>query len=366
MTIAAVASDRAAVTHRRPRPSVRATRARRRGRAARTPAHAPREVRSLLDSRISELGLRIEGSPVARWVETLYRELARKGLSRFRPRCYLSDEWGCPSGEPVIGIPFYLADPRLARLERAMNDLEDEREIMAYLRHEAGHAFTYAYRLHRTARWQALFGPFDRPYRDPYRPVPFSRDFVRHLPGWYAQKHPDEDFAESFAVWLTPRSGWRRRYAGWPALRKLRYVDAVARRAGKREPPVPHGDVDLGVDAMNVTLGEFYARALENTRAAELVAVDDDLERIFVRAPRPQPGLTGASEIIERHRLMLTDTIAAWTGASRPLVRRLVRRVARRARELRLHAPVAREAEHLVDLTAFATTLAMHHLTNVR
>ena len=25
-----------------------------------------------------------------------------------------------------------------------------------------------------------------------------------HLDPWYAQSHPDEDFAETFAVWLTP------------------------------------------------------------------------------------------------------------------------------------------------------------------
>jgi hypothetical protein len=327
---------------------------------------APREMRQLLGARINELGLRIEGSPVERFVQALYRELARKGLSRFRPACYLSDEWGCPSGQPVIGIPFYLADRRLAGLERAMNDLEDEREIMSYLRHEAGHAINYAYRLYRTQRWQKLFGPFNRPYRDRYRPVPFSRDFVRHLPGWYAQKHPDEDFAETFAVWLTPRSQWRRRYAGWPALRKLRWVDAFARRAGKREPPVRTGDVDVTVDAMDITLGEFYARALEETRAAEFIAIDADLAQIFVRAARPGVDLKPASEIIEQHRLALINTITSWTSASRPLVRRLIGRMARQARELRLYGAIGRETAYLVELTAFGTTLAMHYVANGR
>src|SRR6266542_1679507 len=90
----------------------------------------PPEVRELLGKRISQLGLRIEGSAVQRFVDQLYRELEAKGLKGFRPVCYLTDEWGCPDGQPVIGIPFYLADPQLARLERAMNDLEDEREIM--------------------------------------------------------------------------------------------------------------------------------------------------------------------------------------------------------------------------------------------
>ncbi|MFY9703561.1 MAG: putative zinc-binding metallopeptidase, partial [Terriglobales bacterium] len=157
----------------------------------------------LLSRPIRELGLTLAGSPVERFVEQLYRELDAKGLAKFRPACYLTDEWGCPSGEPIIGIPFYLAHAALAQLEKETHDLEDAREIMMYLRHEAGHAFTYAYKLHNSPgwgpEWKQMFGPFRRPYRDNYRPAPFSRDYVRHLPGWYAQKHPDEDFAETFA-----------------------------------------------------------------------------------------------------------------------------------------------------------------------
>jgi hypothetical protein len=106
---------------------------------------APAEARELLGKRISQLGLRIEGSRVERFVQQLYRELERKGLRKFHPVCYLTDEWGCPDGQPVIGIPFYLADPRLAQLEKAINDLESDRSIMMYMRHEAGHAINYAY-----------------------------------------------------------------------------------------------------------------------------------------------------------------------------------------------------------------------------
>ena len=197
---------------------------------------APPEIQEILAKPIKELGLKLEGSPIERLVQRVYRELERKGLSRFRPLCYLTDEWGCPSGEPVIGIPFYLANPKLARLEKEMNDLEDEREILMYLRHEAGHAFNYAYELFKTSEWRDLFGPFRRPYRDDYRPVPFSRRFVRHIAGWYAQKHPDEDFAETFAVWLTPRSRWREKYKGWGALVKLRYVDRMAHKLRGVEP----------------------------------------------------------------------------------------------------------------------------------
>src|SRR5437667_3122867 len=218
----------------------------------------PADIRDVLTKPIRDLNLKIEGSSVERYVQQLYRELDRKGLKKFRPLCYLSDEWGCPSGEPVIGIPFYLADPKLAMLEREMNDLEDAREIMMYLRHEAGHAFNYAYELYKTPEWNELFGRFRRPYREKYRPVPFSRRFVRYIAGWYAQKHPDEDFAETFAVWLTPRSNWRKKYKGWGAMAKLAYVDRMARRFRDVEPVRPQGATDVTVQEMETTVEQVY------------------------------------------------------------------------------------------------------------
>jgi hypothetical protein len=324
---------------------------------------APPEVKELLGKRIKELGLRIEGSPVERLVHQLYRDLERKKLKHFRPICYLSDEWGCPSGEPVIGIPFYLADPQLASLEKAMNDLEDEREILAYLRHEAGHAFNYAYALYRTPEWRGLFGPFNRPYRDDYRPVPFSRRFVRHLAGWYGQKHPDEDFAETFAVWLTPRSGWRRRYKTWPAMRKLRYVERIARRLGDQEPVVGRGRFDLTVEQMDITLEEFYRRGTEKIKTAQDLALASDLADIFFRKDRRRKGIRPAAALIAENRVFLVDAVARWSGMSRPLAKDLVESLASSCESQQLWAETGHEARDLVALSACATTLAMNYLT---
>ncbi len=321
------------------------------------------DVKELLGKRISQLGLRLEGSPLERSVQQLYRELDRKRLRRFRPACYLSDEWGCPPGQPVIGIPFYLADPKLKKLEHEMNDLEDEREIMMYLRHEAGHAFNYAYRLYDSVEWRQLFGPFNRRYRDHYRPVPFSRRYVRHIAGWYAQKHPDEDFAETFAVWLTPRSNWRRKYKGWPAIRKLRYVEHVARRVRDQDPVVPTGDFDVTVEDLKVTLGQFYRRLLRQNGAAVNLALESDLSDLFIRRGRRRRGIRPAGELVEENRLALTDKITYWTGVKRPVVRALVDRILRSCRELDLYVETAREAATLVELTAYGTTLAMNYLT---
>ncbi len=326
----------------------------------------PPDVRELLGKRISQLGLRLEGSPVERFVQRLYRELERKGLQRFRPLCYLTDEWGCPDGQPVIGIPFYLADPKLARLEHAMNDLEDGREIMMYLRHEAGHAFNYAYRLYTSPEWRRSFGPFNRRYRDRYRPVPFSRKYVRHLAGWYAQKHPDEDFAETFAVWLTPRSNWRAKYRQWPALAKLRYVERAVRHARQNDPVVSTGDMDITVEQMKLTVEQYYRRWMRANGAAVNVALESDLTDLFVRAGSRRRKLRPAADMLDEHRALLTDKITYWTGVNRPLVRALVERIIRTCREAGLNAIAGKEEAYLVELTAYGTTLAMNYLTRGR
>ncbi len=301
-----------------------------------------------------------------RFVQQLYRELERKRLRQFRPVCYLTDEWGCPDGQPVIGIPFYLADPQLARLEREMNDLEDEREIMMYMRHEAGHAFNYAYRLYATPEWRKLFGPFNRRYRDHYRPVPFSRKYVRHIAGWYAQKHPDEDFAETFAVWLTPSGAWRRRYKGWPAMRKLRYVDRVARQVGSQPPVLANGIFDVTVEDMKLTVAEYYRRLLRQNGAAVNVALESELVDMFIARGRRRKGLRPAWELMEPHRESLTAKITYWTGVKRPLVRALVERILRTMREHELYAVADQEETYLIELTAYGTTLAMNYLTRGR
>ncbi len=319
--------------------------------------------RALRRTPIRELGLDLGASPVEPLLRRLERELMRK-LKRFRPEYYLTDEWGCPSGQPVIGIPFYLAHPDLARIEKETNDLESPREIMMYLRHEAGHAFNYAYRLYRRPEWRATFGPYRRRYSDDYRPVPFSRDYVRHLPGWYAQKHPDEDFAETFAVWLTPKSDWRRRYRGWPAMRKLLLVDRMARERARREPLVARGRPDLTADQMNMTVGEYIDLSAARSRAVYGgAALDHHLEDIFLRPGSAPRGSRAAWEIVEEHRVSLANTIATWTGVRRAVVRELVDSIAAASRKGGFRGVRGKEKEYLVHLTAYTTALAANYLT---
>ena len=223
----------------------------------------------LLEWRLCDLGLTLEGSGLEAPIERLYRELEGRKL-RLKPHCWISEEWFSPDGVPGIAIPFYLAHPRLKRLERAQI-LEVEggtaAECLRLLRHEAGHAIQHAFRLHRRKRWRELFGSTTEPYPDYYRPNPGSRRYVVHLPNWYAQSHPDEDFAETFAVWLTPGSRWRRKYLGWPALRKLRYVDQLMHELAGQKPPVRSKARPDPIHRIKTTLDEHYRAKRQRYRA---------------------------------------------------------------------------------------------------
>jgi hypothetical protein len=318
-----------------------------------------RERGVLLGRRISELGLSLRGTTLEALVEQLYAELDAKGVA-FHPPVYLSDQWGCPEGTPIIGVPFYLADKRLSRIEQEVAiDIESERDSMRYLRHEAGHAINYAYRLHERGDWRALFGRYDAPYRDRYHIDPFSRDHVRHILGFYAQKHPDEDFAETFAVWLTPGLDWRRRYDGWGALRKLEWVDAVMREVGREAPDVPAPrDEDLPVEAMHWTIGEHYADLEERVPIGDPAQFDDELLEVFA-ARDDAPAGESAAEFIRRHRRESVRRIAYWTGEQTTTVRGFIDHLAERAELLGLRVS-GLEASTLIELTAFGTAVIAH------
>jgi hypothetical protein len=317
---------------------------------------------ALLGQRISDLGLTIVGSRVERLVERLYAELGARGL-RYRPPVYLSDQWGCPDETPLIGVPFYLADERLERIEEEMSlSVESDDEAMRYLRHEAGHAFNYAFRLHEREEWRALFGSFAAPYRDRYRTNPFSREHVRHILAWYAQKHPDEDFAETFAVWLTPDLDWHSEYADWPALQKLEYVDAVMRAIAEHEhEPLAPGEDDLPVEDMRYSVADHYESERDAIPIEDERQFDSDLRQIFITAPDAPAG-EPADEFLRRHYREIVARIAFWTSEHPSVVRSLVDVLMRRANALQLRLGRL-EAAALVELTAFATAVVMMHRT---
>ena len=95
----------------------------------------------LMKLRLKDLKLPLRGTWLAECLRELQDEMKEKGL-KVRPHAWLSSEWFSPSDTPGIAFPFYLAHPRLMRLERKMIiDVEGgtHAECMRILRHEAGH-----------------------------------------------------------------------------------------------------------------------------------------------------------------------------------------------------------------------------------
>jgi hypothetical protein len=230
---------------------------------------------------------------------------------------------------------------------------------MRYLRHEAGHAYNYAYRLYDRADWRQTFGPYSRPYRDRYRANPFSREYVRHILGWYAQKHPDEDFAETFAVWLTPDLDWRTEYRGWGALAKLEYMDRVMREVAQTHADVPEPTADdLPVESMHYTVADHYRYVEDALPIEDERHFDGDLHTIFATSADAPSG-ESAGAFIRRHRREIVGRIGYWTGEGASTVRAFVDFLARRADDLTL---VVRglEASTLIELTAFGTAVMMN------
>ena len=301
------------------------------------PAWARLSDAELLKVRLCDLGLRLEETWLAGVTERARAELAQRGL-RVRPHFWLAEEWFSPDGVPGVALPFYLAHPRLTRLERKlMFEAEgaSHASCLRLLRHELGHAMQHAYRLHRRRRWQNLFGLSSKPYPDVYRPNPASRRYVLHLDYWYAQAHPDEDFAETFAVWLTPRSGWRRRYAGWPALRKLEYVRELMEELVDVPPPVRSRAQPEKLSSNRKTLGEYYDEKRERFDGVESNVYDADLRRLF---EAPGPGGRSAAVFMRRARGRIRRQVARCTGRHEYAIEVVLREMTERCRELRLRA----------------------------
>ncbi len=321
----------------------------------------------LLRLRMCDLGLSLETSPwLAENLAELGRNLEARGIA-FRPHFYLSDEWFTPDGTTGIAIPFYLAHPRLAKLEESqMLEVEGGTPewCLRILRHETGHAIDNAYRLQRRRRRQDLFGSSAVPYPEDYTPKPYSRSFVVHLQSWYAQSHPAEDFAETFAVWLTPDVPWRARYAGWPALRKLEYMDELMQELAARPPVIDPGKPVDPLPRVRRTLATHYQRKRAKYGIDYPNFYDRDLRRLFSDKP-DYAGNPTAAAFLSRIRKEVRRRVARYTGEKQYTIDQVVGNMVRRCQELglRLTGP---EDRAQMDFTALLTAQTMNHLHSGR
>ena len=270
---------------------------------------APRRKRPRLDAltddellglRFCDLRLNLHESTLRGELAELHDSLERRDI-RFKPHAWLSTEWFSPDGIPGIAIPFYLAHPRLRRLEQRMTgDAEggSRKWRKRLLRHEAGHALDTAFGLRRMKSWRGVFGKASKPYPQRYSARPGSRRYVLHLEQWYAQSHPTEDFAETFAVWLQPKARWRREYDGWPALRKLEYVDTLMATIAGRRPRNRARSVAAPLSENRRTLRAHYRRRhLDIDRADR--RYDHWLDNIY-GSPTLHDGAPSAATMLRR------------------------------------------------------------------
>jgi hypothetical protein len=317
----------------------------------------------LLEKKISQLGLKLDVPPIQPLVQQLYAELTQKGLT-FHPPCHIGDEWFVPVGIPAIFIPFFLTHDRLRHLERKII-LEVEGEtsdwFMKLIRHEAAHAYAYAYQVFRKRKWQRTFG-LSSAEETPsfYRPRPYSRSFVVHLEDWYAQSHPDEDFAETFAVWLTPGLDWRARYQDWKALQKLEYVEELMQSLAG-QPPLPLPEYQAAdYDCLNVKLKTYYAKKRKEYEHSFPDFYDNDLRQLF-DAGADVEGRVKASVYLRRHRRELENAVCQWTNENKYRVNKLLTRLIDRCDKLGLHIK-AYDPKQNLQVSAYITTLVMNHL----
>jgi hypothetical protein len=309
----------------------------------------------LLDVRMCDLGVTLERPSIQHGITQVGEELAARGI-RFRPHYWVSDDFFTPDGVPGIAIPFYLAHPRLERLERNRH-FEVEGGTPSWfrriLRHEVGHAIDNAYDLRQRADRQKLFGPSSAPYPEHYSPRPYSRSFVLHLDSWYAQSHPDEDFAETFAVWMHPRHDWRRRYADWPALRKLEYMDRLMREIAAQDPPVRTRRVVWPLHRIRRTLRQHYVRKAKHYGLDYPNFYDQDLRRLFSDAPEHAHAIP-ASRFLARIRRDVRRIVADWTGVYQYTIDQVLQEMSDRCDELNLRLASPEEtakADFMVVLT---------------
>jgi hypothetical protein len=320
-----------------------------------------------LTTKISDLELDVNES-LAPSFKRLKKELRSHRILLW-PDFYFGNEWGCVNKKISISIPFYLANPELKDLE---GETPTNEEVMKILRHETGHAINYGYKLWQEKEWRETFGDFSKRYPTQYlsRVNPWSKSYVRHLhylgDPHYAQKHPDEDWAETFAIWLDPRSRWKVKYRNWPtALKKLSCVERLMRKIGGKEPFNPKRQHDGVYSMIDETVSEWWGLDGE-ILDRELQEYLNDMNELFIRSSNGRKKLLPAWKLIRKYARLLTERVSLWiSGSNKHTIRKSLREWEAICRNESLGYFLEDEERMLVELTTLLTYHVMdgvHHL----
>lgn len=330
----------------------------------------------LLNTPINRLGLRIKGTIFEQAIATVRAELRKKGITKLEPEFYLSTGYGCITASPIIALGFYDCSDILKEVNRELRGwYYSEADVYNLLRHEIGHAFCYAYELYRRPEFCELFqveGDFFKTYPkgDDYDYNPRSKSYVNPSGDHYAQKHPDEDFAETFQVWLMPRSGWKRKYRHKPtALRKIEYVARVVEELGAQPPVVVNYPdwKDESVEDMKKSVAEFMGADPDHYRRNASGYVDPDIQALFRSEPRGisrrdlRKGFVRAEAWLRSQKLPLINRISYWTGVDAIVVRDLAEKLIHRARALDLWTEREGGDRKLIEVTSYMTALCANY-----
>jgi Putative zinc-binding metallo-peptidase len=302
----------------------------------------------LINTPIQDLGLSLKDSWLQKEIDFVLAEARKKGLQH-KPLIWLSNEWFCPDGIFGFAIPFYLAHPKLIALEKKNMgsaegaNIEDCRKL---LRHELGHAIENAYGLRRKKLRQVTFGTSGKNYPSTYTYKKYSRKFVKHLPEGYAQAHPDEDFAETFAVWLDPKSKWQLKYKNWPALNKLKAVDQLMTEAFSRSAnQLLKFKVDP-VEKLSISLATHYNKRIRKYGPHRLKFWDQKLNFLFdVEKPTIQSDQK-SYRFLKSHQIHLTEKISQANTVPKYVAHSIVSKLANRTKLLKMQLRYSEKMTH--------------------
>lgn len=335
----------------------------------------------ILTTPINKLGLTFKGTIVEEAIRRVREDLVRVGITQLNPTFYISNAYGCVAGTTNIGIGFYDCSELLRDLNKEIRGWRnDPADILQIIRHEIGHAFCYAYKLYRSKEFRHQFnvqGHFFNTYPNDHavqKPNPWSADFVNPAGDFYAQSHPDEDFAETFSVWITPEVDWRAQFrAKHGALRKLSYVERSARTFGRKEKQLTNGGsntLDQPLEQLSMPPAQLLAAKppLMNTYRRHATGyVDGDLRELFQGPPRVLPlkrfrrEYQRASRFLLAYKRLLVNRVSHWVAVDEIIASDLLDKLVLRSRALERYVKIADTEKKLIEVTTYLAVVCRNY-----